>query len=61
MRSFAARSVVLLIALGGVSCISHNVDVVPFLAPTRPATLDELEQKLDRMGAVHSLILRVDP
>jgi hypothetical protein len=44
----------------GQSCVSRNVDIVPFLAPTRTATLDELVAHINQWEQIRSLVLRID-
>ena len=52
---------VLLLALALGSCkTSKSVDVVPFLAPTETATLDDLVGYINQWNEVQSLVLRVD-
>jgi hypothetical protein len=48
--------------LGAVfsGCISRGVDIVPFLAPTATATLEDLVARVNASGETHTLVLRVD-
>jgi len=57
------RFAILLFAVGlsgSVACISRRVDVVPFLAPTENATLDQLVAHINEWRKIDSLVLRVD-
>ncbi len=57
------RFAILLLAVGlsgSVSCVSRRVDVVPFLAPTENATLDQLVAHINEWRKIDSLVLRVD-
>ncbi len=55
--------VVLAAVLGaGLSpgCISRGVDVVPFLAPTATATLEDLVARVNAWEEIRTLVIRVD-
>ncbi|TDI41670.1 MAG: hypothetical protein E2P02_14635 [Acidobacteria bacterium] len=57
------RFAILLFAVGlsgAVACVSRRVDVVPFLAPTENATLDQLVAHINEWRKIDSLVLRVD-
>ena len=54
------RFAVLLLAVGLSGCVSRRVDVVPFLAPTKNATLDQLVAHINEWRKIDSLVLRVD-
>jgi len=57
------RFAILLLAVGlsgSVSCVSRRVNVVPFLAPTENATLDQLVAHINEWRKIESLVLRVD-
>jgi hypothetical protein len=41
-------------------CVSHGVDVVPFLAPTATTTLGDLVARVNAWEEVQSLVVRVD-
>jgi hypothetical protein len=56
MRSSAASIVIAVLS----GCISKGVDVVPFLAPTASATLEELVANVDAWREIQTLVLRVD-
>ena len=56
----ANRILVVLLAIGLGSCISKKVDVVPFLAPTQTATLEELVAHINQWKEIRTLVLRVD-
>ena len=57
----ANRILVVFLAIGLSSCnISKKVDVVPFLAPTHTATLDELVAHINQWNEIRTLVLRVD-
>lgn len=61
--SVALRRTVLvcLLVVGlGAGCISHKVAVVPYLPPATTPSLDALVADINRLGAVRSLVLRVD-
>ena len=49
-----------MLAIGLGSCISKKVDVVPFLAPTQTATLEELVAHINQWKEIRTLVLRVD-
>lgn len=52
---------VVLVALTlGTACLSKRVDVVPFLAPTQTATLEDLVARINEWCQVRTLVLRVD-
>jgi hypothetical protein len=54
--------VVLAAGLGAVlpGCISRGVDIVPFLAPTATATLEDLVARVNAWEEIRSVVLRVD-
>ncbi len=55
------RLIVPLLALVlGQSCVSTKIDVVPFLAPTQTASLDELVARINEWREVQSLVFRID-
>ena len=57
----AKRIFVVLLAIGLGSCRpSKRVDIVPFLEPTRSATLEELVAQLNQWEEIRTLVLRVD-
>jgi hypothetical protein len=55
-------SLVVTAVVGGglLGCVSRGVDIVPFLAPTATATLEELVAAVNAWEGIHSLVLRVD-
>jgi hypothetical protein len=56
-----ASLIVLVLAIALGSCrTSKRIDIVPFLAPTESASLDELVEYLNEWSDVRSLVLRVD-
>lgn len=58
--SCANRIFVVFLAFGLGSCISKRIDVVPFLAPTETATLEELVAHINQWKEIRTLVLRVD-
>ena len=56
----ANRIFVIFLSIGLGSCISKKVNVVPFLAPTRTATLEELVAHINQWKEIRTLVLRVD-
>ena len=56
----ANRIFIIFLSIGIGSCISKKVDVVPFLAPTRTATLQELVAYINQWNEIRTLVLRVD-
>ncbi len=49
-----------MLTVGLSGCVSRTVDVVPFLAPTENATLDQLVAHINEWRKIDSLVLRVD-
>ena len=49
-----------MLTVGLSGCVSRTVDVVPFLAPTESATLDQLVAHINEWRKIDSLVLRVD-
>jgi hypothetical protein len=55
------RSLVVGLLLLGTGCrFSHKVAVIPYLPPTSTPSLEALVADINRLGAVRSLVLRVD-